>query len=119
MRFLELFRKQKIRDEHFRMAFPTLEAEQLVLFSKYASADEYRRVCNHIYEMNQLNPDVEQLRDFETEGRWFCLQNWGPANRLKHPDADALVRYGRVISSKIAFELQSDYAMFRLFGFGE
>ena len=119
MRFLELFRKQKIRDEHFRMAFPIGEAETHPLFSKYATAGEYRRVCQHIFEMNSRNPEIEdQLLDFETEGRWFCLMNWEKKSDLKkYPDA--IVIYGRTISSKIAFELQSDYAMFRLFGFGE
>ena len=111
MRFHELFQRQKIRDRSFRMAFPIEKAGAYSLFSKYASASEYRRVCQHIFELNVRNPEIDdQLLDFETEGRWFCQMNWVTQSRTGFPG---------VIHSKIAFEQREDYMMFRMFGFGE
>lgn len=104
MRFHSFFQRQKIRDSSFRMAFCNGHTTDHLLFSRYASGAEYRQVCNHIYEQNIRNPEMdEQILDFETEGRWFCLLNW----------------HNGTIRSKLAFEHKSDYAMFRLMGFAE
>lgn len=114
MLFHDLFLRQKLRDRNYRMAFPKEEAKSYMLFSKYAAGAEYRRVCKHIFQLQTLNPPIDdQLLDFETEARWFCLQNWvvtNPNRRAGFPG---------VITSQIAFERQEDYAMFRMFGFGE
>jgi hypothetical protein len=109
MRFHDLFQRQKIRDKSFRMSFPTVDAKPYSLFSKYAAGAEYRKVCRHLYELQTYNPEItEHLLDFETEGRWLCLQNW--TSQSPFPG---------YITSTLAFELQADYAMFRIFGFGE
>ncbi len=114
MRFHDLFQRQKIRDRNYRMAFPKEDARAYSLFSKYASGSEYRRVCKHIFVLQRLNPPIDdQLLDFETEARWFCLQNW----IVDHPNPRR--GFPGHITSQIAFERQEDYAMFRMFGFGE
>lgn len=108
MHFHDYFRKQTIRDRHFRMSRPTALAVGYPLFTQYAAGNEFRPVCKHIYEIKNQNPLMEdRLLDFETEGRWFCLQNW------------VVMGFSGLITSQIAFERQEDYAMFRLFGFGE
>jgi hypothetical protein len=102
-----------MRDRNYRMAFPKEDAKGYVLFSKYASGGDYRKVCKHIFQLQTLNPLIDdQLLDFETEARWFCLQNWVVHN----PFGKGFPGH---ITSCIAFERQEDYAMFRMFGFGE
>lgn len=104
MLFSSLFKDPIIKDDRFRMVFPMKEANAYMLFNNYTTASEFSKIIKASGEhmiVTGHEPFIEQnLLDFETEGKWVCLSRIGGKFKLK-------------------FELQSDYAMFRLFGFDE